>query len=105
MGHLSAAFVGSFGGRPAKAFRSPVLRHAEGEAAASTDRVQMKLLSPEGVGVSMAVSEVVLPSASGQLGILSNHAPLMTALDTGVIRYKQDGKWKPIVVMGGFATV
>merc|ERR1712194_436335 len=52
-----------------------------------------------------AVSEVVLPSASGQLGVLSNHAPMMTALDTGVIRYKQDGKWMPLVVMGGFASV
>merc|ERR1740120_150490 len=53
----------------------------------------------------MAVSEVVLPSASGQLGVLANHAPMMTALDTGVIRYKQDGKWMPLVVMGGFASV
>merc|ERR1712187_60316 len=55
--------------------------------------------------MGLAVSEVVLPSASGQLGVLANHAPMMTALDTGVIRYKQDGKWKPLVVMGGFATV
>ena len=48
---------------------------------------------------------MVLPSASGQLGVLANHAPMMTALDTGVIRYKQEGKWMPLVVMGGFASV
>lgn len=46
-----------------------------------------------------------MPSATGQLGILANHAPMMSALDTGVLRFKEDGKWKPVVVMGGFATV
>lgn len=30
---------------------------------------------------------------------------MMSALDTGVLRFKEDGKWKPVVVMGGFATV
>merc|ERR1711879_183549 len=69
------------------------------------DRVQLNVLSPEGFGVTESVSEVVLPSASGQLGVLSNHAPMMTALDVGVLRYKQDGEWKPVVLMGGFAKV
>merc|ERR1719367_1791805 len=73
--------------------------------ATETDRVIMKVLSPEGTGVAEAVSEVVLPSASGQLGVLANHAPMMTALDIGVLRYKQGGAWKPLVVMGGFASV
>ena len=64
-----------------------------------------QVLSPEGNGISVACSEVILPSATGQLGILANHAPMMSALDTGVLRFKEDGKWKPLVVMGGFATV
>jgi F-type H+-transporting ATPase subunit epsilon len=51
------------------------------------------------------VEEVVLPSTSGQLGILSNHAPLLTALDIGVMRVRPDKDWKNIVVMGGFAEV
>merc|ERR1712014_99812 len=70
-----------------------------------TDRVQLKVLSPEGVGITETVSEVILPSASGQLGVLANHAPMMSALDVGVLRYKQGGTWKPLVVMGGFATI
>jgi len=100
--HLTA-FVGP-AARPAKSFRSLVVRYAEGEVA-TTDRIKMKLQSPEGEGIDLTVSEVVLPSASGQLGVLANHAPMMTALDTGVIRYKQEGKWMPLVVMGGFASV
>jgi F-type H+-transporting ATPase subunit epsilon len=51
------------------------------------------------------VEEVILPSTSGQLGILSNHAPLLTALDIGVMRVRPGKEWKNIVVMGGFAEV
>ncbi|CAJ1385450.1 unnamed protein product [Effrenium voratum] len=73
--------------------------------AAAGDRIQLKVRSPEGDGISVACSEVILPSASGQLGVLANHAPMMSALDTGVLRYKEDGVWKPIVVLGGFASI
>eukprot|EP00913_Durusdinium_trenchii_P034877 g32625.t1 len=73
--------------------------------AAAGDRLKLKVLSPEGDGITVACSEVILPSATGQLGILANHAPMMSALDTGVLRYKEDGTWKPVVVLGGFATV
>merc|ERR1712190_142578 len=65
----------------------------------------LKVLSPEGSGVTVSASEGILPSASGQLGVLANHAPMMTALDIGVLRYKSEGSWKPLVVFGGFATV
>jgi len=87
-----------------KALRTTVARHAEG-GAATGDRVQLKVLTPEGFGIKESVSEVVLPSTSGQLGVLANHAPMMTALDIGVLRFKQGGKWKPLVLMGGFASV
>eukprot|EP00443_Scrippsiella_acuminata_P024498 CAMPEP_0115247382 /NCGR_PEP_ID=MMETSP0270-20121206/41522_1 /TAXON_ID=71861 /ORGANISM="Scrippsiella trochoidea, Strain CCMP3099" /LENGTH=212 /DNA_ID=CAMNT_0002662643 /DNA_START=72 /DNA_END=706 /DNA_ORIENTATION=+ len=84
---------------------SRVARAAEKEGGSSGDRVQLKVLSPEGVGITETVSEVILPSASGQLGVLANHAPMMSALDIGVLRYKQDGVWKPLVTYGGFASV
>merc|ERR1712224_441079 len=76
-----------------------------GGEAAVADRVSLKAMTPDGDALSMKVSEVVIPSTSGQLGVLANHAPMMTAVDTGVLRYKQGGKWKPVVIIGGFATV
>merc|ERR550532_62080 len=98
----SAAFVG--GAPAAERLGGRVALRAEGSAEGG-DRVQLRVLSPEGLGVTETVSEVVLPSASGQLGVLANHAPMMTALDIGVLRYKQQGQWKPLVVLGGFASV
>jgi len=49
--------------------------------------------------------EVILPSSTGQLGILKGHAPLLTALDIGVMRVRVDKDWVPVVLMGGFAEV
>merc|ERR1719210_3296507 len=101
LAHVGTAFLG---GSVRPSLRERVILHAE-DAVSTGDRVQMKVLSPEGMGVTEACSEVILPSASGQLGVLANHAPMMTAIDVGVLRYKQDGTWKPLVVLGGFATV
>eukprot|EP00411_Alexandrium_monilatum_P027120 CAMPEP_0175364798 /NCGR_PEP_ID=MMETSP0095-20121207/18299_1 /TAXON_ID=311494 /ORGANISM="Alexandrium monilatum, Strain CCMP3105" /LENGTH=86 /DNA_ID=CAMNT_0016662769 /DNA_START=55 /DNA_END=311 /DNA_ORIENTATION=+ len=64
---LGAAFLGAVGGTPTRrvvAPRSLITRRAEeGSAGSGSDRVQLKVLSPEGLGVTEAVSEVVLPSA------------------------------------------
>ena len=49
--------------------------------------------------------EVILPSTTGQVGILSGHAPLLTALDIGVMRVRADKDWQAIALMGGFAEV
>ena len=54
-----------------------------------------------------AADEVILPSTTGQLGILSGHAPLLSALDIGVMQVRPQSKkeWLPIALMGGFAEV
>ena len=52
-----------------------------------------------------SIQEVVLPSTTGQIGILEGHAPLITALEIGVLRIKVDQTWKPILALGGFATI
>ena len=51
--------------------------------------------------------EVVLPSTTGQLGILSGHAPMLTALDIGVMRVRasKNAPWQAIALLGGFAEV
>ncbi|CAE8580997.1 unnamed protein product [Polarella glacialis] len=107
-GVLLARHVGEVfcsGARPMVRGRSVSSLALQAEAGESGDRVLLKVLSPEGAGISQSCSEVILPSASGQLGVLAGHAPMMSALDIGVLRYKQAGVWKPLVVMGGFASI
>jgi F-type H+-transporting ATPase subunit epsilon len=67
--------------------------------------LQVHVITPDRTVWNDAVEEVILPSASGQLGILSGHAPLLTALDIGVMRVRPGKDWKNLVVMGGFAEV
>ena len=65
----------------------------------------VRVITPDKTVWDGDVEEIILPSTSGQLGILGGHAPLLTALDTGVIRVRPDKDWKSIAVMGGFAEV
>lgn len=67
--------------------------------------LQVRVITPDKTVWDDTVEEVILPSTSGQLGILSGHAPLLTALDIGVMRVRPDKDWKNLVVMGGFAEV
>ncbi len=65
----------------------------------------VRVITPDKTVWDNTVQEVVLPSTSGQLGILSGHAPLLTALDTGVMRIRTDKEWQNVAIMGGFAEV
>jgi F-type H+-transporting ATPase subunit epsilon len=65
----------------------------------------VRVISPDRLVWDAPADEVILPSTTGQLGILPGHAPLLTALDTGVMRVKADKNWLAIALMGGFAEV
>merc|ERR1712046_182789 len=47
----------------------------------------------------------ILPSVTGQIGVLKNHATLITALEIGLLRIKSENKWNLIVLTGGFAEI
>jgi F-type H+-transporting ATPase subunit epsilon len=67
----------------------------------------VRVISPDKTVWDAPAEEVVLPSITGQLGILTGHAPLLTALDTGVMRVRpsKNQDWVAIALMGGFAEV
>ena len=51
------------------------------------------------------IDEVVAPGAVGQLGILPNHAPLVTSLQAGELIVKRGAEEEPFFVSGGFLEV
>ncbi|MBD2559531.1 MULTISPECIES: ATP synthase F1 subunit epsilon [Nostoc] len=67
----------------------------------------VRVISPDKTVWDAPAEEVVLPSTTGQLGILTGHAPLLTALDTGVMRVRaaKNQNWQAIALLGGFAEV
>ncbi|MGI8932998.1 ATP synthase F1 subunit epsilon [Leptolyngbya sp. BC1307] len=68
----------------------------------------VRVVAPDKTVWDDEAEEVILPSTTGQLGILGGHAPLLTALDTGVLRVRStegSKEWISIALMGGFAEV
>ncbi|HRD41461.1 MAG TPA: ATP synthase F1 subunit epsilon [Prochlorococcaceae cyanobacterium AMR_MDS_5431] len=65
----------------------------------------LRVLAPDQNILDEQVNEVILPSTTGQLGILPNHVSLLAAIDIGVIRVRQGEIWTSIVALGGFAEV
>jgi F-type H+-transporting ATPase subunit epsilon len=48
--------------------------------------LNVRVITPDQTVWDAPADEVILPSSTGQVGILSDHAPLLTALDIGVMR-------------------
>ncbi|MFN9630518.1 MAG: ATP synthase F1 subunit epsilon [Cyanobacteriota bacterium] len=65
----------------------------------------LRVLAPDQSVFDGPVDEVILPSATGQLGVLTGHVSLLTALDSGVLRLREGSSWRSIALMGGFAEV
>ena len=62
-------------------------------------------MAPNRIVWNSEVQEIILSTNSGQIGILPNHAPLLTALDIGIIKIRLNGQWSTMALMGGFAMI
>ena len=69
-------------------------------------KLRFELVSPERIVYSDDdVDMVVVPGADGELGILPNHAPLLTALGVGELRIRKGSEEECFAVHGGFMEV
>jgi F-type H+-transporting ATPase subunit epsilon len=64
-----------------------------------------ELVSPEKLVFSGEVTQVDVPGAEGDFGVLAGHAPLVVALRPGFLTVYGAGGEEKIVVLGGFAEV
>nr|YP_009398261.1 ATP synthase CF1 subunit epsilon [Thaumatella adunca]ARW67447.1 ATP synthase CF1 subunit epsilon [Thaumatella adunca] len=67
--------------------------------------LKIRVIAPDKIVWDAEAEEIILPSSTGQLGILQGHIPLLTALDIGVMRVRINKEWKPIILLGGFAEI
>jgi F-type H+-transporting ATPase subunit epsilon len=61
-----------------------------------------ELVSPERVLFSGEATQVVVPASEGEITVLANHAPFMSALRSGIVTIDNG---KRLFVRGGFADV
>jgi F-type H+-transporting ATPase subunit epsilon len=66
----------------------------------------ISLLTPEKTVLSAEVVSLIAPGSQGFLGVLANHAPLITALAPGPLTLRHpDGREQIVSVSGGFMEV
>jgi len=68
-------------------------------------KLNFEIVTAERVVYSDEVDIVVAPGVMGQLGILPNHAPLITMLEPGELMVRKDGEEDSMFVSGGFLEV
>ncbi|MCS7025431.1 MAG: F0F1 ATP synthase subunit epsilon [Bryobacteraceae bacterium] len=66
---------------------------------------ELEIATPERLLVQERVSEAEIPCASGQIGVLAGHAPLLSELGIGELTYLVEGKKHSIAIAGGVVEV
>jgi F-type H+-transporting ATPase subunit epsilon len=67
--------------------------------------LKLEIVTPEARIFSDDVDTVVLPGFEGEMGILPTHAPLVTILKPGELRYTKSGKTTELAVGEGLVEV
>lgn len=66
---------------------------------------QLQLVTPEHILVDEQVTTVEIPGRGGHFGVLAGHAPLLGALDPGILTIESGGPDREFFIDGGFVEV
>ena len=69
------------------------------------EKINLEVVTPKGAVVSEEVDIVTAPGFAGEFGVLANHAPFLSTIKIGTLRYKQGGNENELMVRGGFCEV
>lgn len=67
--------------------------------------IHLDIVTPERLAFSEEVDSVQVPGIEGELGILPHHAPLVSILGVGELRYRRGGTDESFAIAGGFVQV
>ena len=67
----------------------------------------LRVITPDRIALDRSVASARIPGLDGSIGILPRHAPMIAALDAGLLHYRAEtgGKEEVLFVSGGFAEV
>ncbi|MFC1845025.1 F0F1 ATP synthase subunit epsilon [Thermodesulfobacteriota bacterium] len=69
------------------------------------EKINLEVVTPKGAIVSEKVDIITAPGFAGEFGVLANHAPFLSTIKIGTLRYKKDGSEEELMVSGGFCEV
>jgi F-type H+-transporting ATPase subunit epsilon len=65
----------------------------------------LEIVTPEARVYSDTIETVVIPTTTGEIGILPGHIPLLTRVEAGELRVTKDGVESRLAVGVGFAQI
>lgn len=68
-------------------------------------KILLEVVTPEHLLLSKQVDMVIAPGSEGEFGVLPGHAPFLTTLKIGELRYKIGETWSFMAVLWGYAEV
>jgi F-type H+-transporting ATPase subunit epsilon len=68
-------------------------------------RIQLEVVTPERLVLSVEVDEISAPGALGYFGVLPGHAPFLTTLGVGEVGYRIGNQWEYLAITWGYAEV
>jgi F-type H+-transporting ATPase subunit epsilon len=69
-------------------------------------KLKISILTPDGIVLQREdIDEIILPTSTGQIGILKNHAALVTGIEIGVLRIRIEDAWAPFLTFNGVTVV
>jgi len=69
------------------------------------EKIKLEVVTPKGAVVNEDVDIVSAPGFAGEFGVLANHAPFLSTIKIGTLRYKKDGSEEELMISGGFCEV
>jgi F-type H+-transporting ATPase subunit epsilon len=69
------------------------------------EKINLEIVTPKGAVLSDRVDIVTAPGYSGEFGVLANHAPMLSTIKIGTLKYRKDDREGVLMVGGGFCEV
>ena len=69
------------------------------------DKIHFQIATADGVVCDSMASYALIPLSDGDIGVLSDHAPMIGALKEGVVRYVCEGEDHFAAISGGVLSV
>src|SRR5262245_48081330 len=67
--------------------------------------ILLEIVTPEGSKLRQQVDELTAPSISGEFGVLPGHLPVLAAIRTGILTWRQGSSQNSCAVGWGFIEV
>ena len=65
----------------------------------------LEIITPEKIVLKDEVDEVIVPTVTGEIAILPNHAELLTKINPGELVIRKNGKDQSFAILGGFLEI